>query len=82
MFVIAKIREFYKKKRKNAIILTIQHTEDLQVGCKSTVVFLALTQLSVDKADKHNLTLEANGLVGGAVDVLMEDVFETIFLYP
>ena len=81
--VVCYIVEGYSLTVANTLaILTIRLTEYLQIGCKSMVVFLALTQLSVDEADQHDLTLEANGLVGGAVDVLREDVFETVFLNP
>ena len=52
------------------------------IRCKRTVVFLAFAQTAVDEAHQHHLGFEADGFVGGAVDVVMEDILKTVFLQP
>ena len=52
------------------------------IRCKGTVVFLAFAQTAVDEAHQHHLGFEADGFVGGAVDVVMEDILKTVFLQP
>ena len=53
-----------------------------QIGGKGAVVVFAFAETAVDETDQHDLALEADGFVGGPVDVLVEDVLEAVLLEP
>ena len=49
---------------------------------KRFIVIFTIAQSSVDKTHQRDVATKAEGFIRGTEDVLMEDVFDALFLEP